>query len=366
MIQVSKDIIDINQRFQKIYNLDKVLNLLNNPQQNLPTISVVGTNGKGSTSFFISKGLLEKYNKVGLFTSPAFIYHNERIQINNKFISDEDLKHYIKITKKYVVEYKLTFFEIWTLIAILYFADNNVDIIVMEAGIGGVKDSTKLMSNQLLVVVSSISYDHIEVLGTSIEEIIFQKVNIAYKNVPLIISMDNLKYKDIIIKSLVNKNAIIWADSYEDKINYQKANKGLANKVLQHFKINYDLNNVQPPLGRFTQIEFKDIKIILDGAHNVDGINQLINSVNTKEWTVVYASIETKDYITILNTLKNNFEKVYITNFEYFKSWDINKINHNLKIKNIENFILTSKENLLICGSLYFVPLVYEFIIKQK
>lgn len=367
MIQIDKDIIDVQQRFQKEYNLKKVLELLNNPQNNLPTISVVGTNGKGSSSFYLSKGLLKKYKKVGLFTSPAFIYHNERIQINNEYISDSDLLLYIKLTKQYVKPHNLTFFEIWTLIAILYFADKCVDVVVMEAGIGGLKDSTYLMNNRLATLVTSISFDHTEILGNTIEEIIYQKVNIAKPNTKIFISNDNLIYKDIFENQTINQNEIIWGEILNDQIQYQQANKGLVKTVLKSFEIDDDqIFTLNPPLGRFTQLEYKNNKIILDGAHNVDGIHQLVNSVNNKNIKVIYGSIESKDYNQILEILKSNFENVYITNFDYFKSWNIDNINHKNKIYNLEDFIIKNNDDLLICGSLYFVPLAYQLINKLK
>ncbi|ASZ08821.1 dihydrofolate synthase [Mesoplasma chauliocola] len=368
MISVNSFLIPVQKRFQNEYNLSKVLDLLNNPEKQIPTINVVGTNGKGSTSFYVSNGLKEKYKKVGLFISPAFLYHNERIQINNKPISDEDLNLYIKKIDEYISSFNLTFFEIWTLIAILYFYDNKVDIAVIEAGIGGIKDSTNLFSNQLVTLLTSVSYDHTEILGETIEEIIYQKINIAKPKTTLIISDDNYKYKEIIESKLNKEISVLYSNKLEEEtIKYQKANKGLAKKALEFLGINnFKCLDLKPMVGRFTQINYRNRKIIIDGAHNLDGINSLINSIENKnEWTVLYGAIEGKEHRKILYSLDANFDSVNITNFDFHKSWEINNIDHINKIKDWKKFIEESENNLLICGSLYFIPQVYDYLTNK-
>ncbi|AVN64806.1 dihydrofolate synthase [Mesoplasma florum] len=368
MISVDKFLIPIQQRFQNEYNLDKVLKQLNNIEKKIPTINVVGTNGKGSTSFFLSNGLKTKYKKVGLFISPAFLYHNERIQINNEPISDADLKKYISKVEKFIKDYNLTFFEIWTLIAIMYFYDNKVDIAVIEAGIGGLKDSTNLFSNQVAAILTSVSFDHTEILGNKIEEIIDQKVGIVKENSTLYVSADNKEHFETIKNAIKVNASIIYSDKYEkEKIEYQKGNKGVVKNILQDLGIK-DLSclNLNSLTGRFTEIEFKEKKIIIDGAHNVDGVRALISSVsNKKEWTVLYGAIDGKEHQKILTMLDENFENVNITTFDFHKAWDIDLVNHINKVKNWKEFIDSSEKNIIICGSLYFIPLVYKYLLKK-
>jgi dihydrofolate synthase/folylpolyglutamate synthase len=112
MIRVDEEFLPIKNGFAKKYYLKELLKFLDQPQAKLPTINIVGTNGKGSTSFYLSKALKQKYQKVGLFISPAFLYQNERIQINNEFISDEKLFFYYDQIKPYLDQFPLTFFEI--------------------------------------------------------------------------------------------------------------------------------------------------------------------------------------------------------------------------------------------------------------
>jgi len=111
MISISQVIFPSLKREDKTPIFQEILDKLNNPEKKLPTINIVGTNGKGSTSFYISQGLKTKYKKVGLFISPAFLYHNERIQINNVPISDEELKLYIEKVSPFIQEYQMNFFE---------------------------------------------------------------------------------------------------------------------------------------------------------------------------------------------------------------------------------------------------------------
>ncbi|WBX36461.1 Mur ligase family protein [Mycoplasma capricolum] len=366
MISVDQELFPIIQRLNREVVFDKVLDELNHPEKFLKVINVVGTNGKGSTSFYLSKGLLKKYQKVGLFISPAFLYQNERIQINNTPISDNDLKSYLHKIDYLIKKYQLHFFEIWTLIMILYFKDQKVDIVVCEAGIGGIRDTTSFLTNQLFSLCSSISYDHMDMLGNSIDQIIYNKINIAKPNTKLFISHDNLKYKNIINKQITNKNVeLIYTDLYEDKIIYQKANKGLVKKVLEELDIfDLDIFELEPPLGRFTTLQTFPNQIIIDGAHNVDGIKKLIQSVKSlnKEFIVLYASITTKEYLKSLELLDKNFKEVYICEFDYIKSWSIEHINHKNKIKDWKNFLKNNSKNIIICGSLYFIPLVYTFL----
>lgn len=368
MISVDNYLIPIQQRFQNEYNLDKVLKLLNNIEKEIPVINVVGTNGKGSTSFFLSHGLKTKYQKVGLFISPAFLYHNERIQINNEPISDDDLRKYIARIHGYIKEYNLTFFEIWTLIAILYFYDNKVDIAVIEAGIGGIKDSTNLFLNQIAVLLTSVSFDHTEILGNSIEEIIYQKVNIIKDNSCLVVSKDNEQYKEIIINSMQKRSKIFFPDKYEtETIEYQKGNKGIVKFILEYLNIK-DLSclKLKSMTGRFTEINYNDKKIIIDGAHNFDGIKALINSVKNKDdWNILYGAIDGKEHDKILKILNENFKNVSITGFNFHKAWDIKNINYSNKVKNWKKFINTSDKNLIICGSLYFIPQVFVYLTKK-
>lgn len=368
MIKVNDEFIPIQKRFSNQYNLKKVLDHLGNPEQKIPTINIVGTNGKGSVSFYLSKGLMKKYNKVGLFISPAFLYQNERIQINNQLISDDDLHQYLTKITPLIDNYHLTFFEIWTLIMILYFADQKVDIAVIEAGIGGIKDPTNLMCNQLLTLLTSVSLDHVEVLGNSIDKILEQKVGIAKPNTTLISSFDNIDKFDQIVE-LAPKVKIIQAQKIADVVEYQQSNKGLVKAAFQFFGIENDsVFNLNPPLGRFTILN-KNPYFIIDGAHNQNGIEKLIKSIKKLEqkFIILFASSAEKDYQANLQLLNQNFDNVYVADFVHEKAWDFSLINNQNKVRDWQTFLINhKKENIIVCGSLYFIPQVYEWYLLQN
>ncbi|KAF5295801.1 hypothetical protein FQA39_LY12974 [Lamprigera yunnana] len=185
---------------------------------------------------------------------------------------------------------------------------------------GGIMDTTSLFNNQVLVGLTSVSYDHMEILGNTINEIIYQKVNILKENSTLIISNRNQEYLSEIKKQLLVSNyELIVANKYEDAfVEYQKDNMGLAKEILKYLDIVDDsIFTLSPPNGRFTRFQMDGYEVIVDGAHNVD---------------VLYASINTKDYLTNLKLLKENFNEVYITEFDNLKSWKLSNVDHDLKV----------------------------------
>lgn len=361
--------------FQKKYNLAKLLTEKYADAQNkIKVINVVGTNGKGSVSNYLHRQLMLNYKRVGLFTSPAFLKHNERIKINNKMINDNDLKRIIKEIKGEIKTYQLTFFEIWVLICIKYFLEQKIDIAIIEAGIGGCLDATNVFNNQLAVLLTSIDYEHTEVLGNSLDSIIQNKVGIAKSNCKLFISASCKKYFNLIAKYHDLDN-IITSEICPQAINYyQEFNVGLVIKFLKvfKFKINYELFKVNPILGRFTQLS-KNPYFIIDGAHNPEGIRacihtfEMLHNLNRNEVLVLYASSQKKYYMQNLTLLKEHFgNDLYITEFQHPMSWDINNIKMQNKIKNWKKLLLQNKtKNILVCGSLYFIPLVYQFYLER-
>lgn len=362
MISVEENFISSNLIFKKEYNLKKLLKEIGNPQNNFKVINVVGTNGKGSTSNFILEGLKTKFIKVGLFISPAFINQNERIQINNEMISDDDLKRLLEENKELIKKFELSFFEIWTLLAILYFNEKKIEIAVIEAGIGGLKDSTSVFENQLAVCVTSLGMDHQEVLGFTIKEIVYQKIAIAKKDVKIFISADNKKYRKYINK--VNENEKVFAKRLKDSIYFQSFNKGLAKEVLNYLGITFDaFSNI--PLGRFSILKTKPL-FILDGCHNLNGAWKIAKQIkNIKDLIILFGSSEGKDQLKMLKAFKKTKKQIYLTEFEHSKSWKIDKAKFPRYdiVENWKDFLNKNKDkNILVCGSLYFIPLVYQWL----
>ncbi|ASP27833.1 folylpolyglutamate synthase [Spiroplasma corruscae] len=365
MIRVDESFIETKILFRKKYNLKKLLEDVGNPQNNIKVINVVGTNGKGSTSKFIYDGLRTKYQNVGLFISPAFIYQNERVQANGQYIDDESLKKIYEDNKKTFLEYELTFFEIWTFIAIVYFNAKGVEYAVIEAGIGGKLDCTNLFNNQVAVCLTSISFDHTELLGNTIEEIIDHKINITKLNNPVFISNDNIKYKKIINK--YTSLNIVYTKKAKSNISYQKANVGLAKKVLDYLGIK--VSTFIPPIGRFTILREKPL-LLIDGCHNIDGLMKFTKDAKKyKNFKLVYASSKDKDYLTSLNFLRKKFKNIYITEFNHQKSWIVpNELKGKYTfIDNWQSFLDKNiYNNIVVCGSLYFIPQVLEWYRSNK
>jgi len=164
--------------------IHKVLNILNHPEKNLPTIHITGTNGKGSTAAYIAKILEFAGYKVGLYTSPHLIDIRERIQINGHSIP---VKSFFRIAMGLLdieksLGDKLTYFEFLTALAFKYFSEEKIDFLVLEVGLGGRLDATNVIEKPLVSVITNIGYEHIQYLGKSLQSIALEKAGIIKKN----------------------------------------------------------------------------------------------------------------------------------------------------------------------------------------
>lgn len=182
-------------RFGMVLGLDRMeelLHRLGNPQDDLKVIHVAGTNGKGSVSKYLEEGLSACGYKMGLYTSPYIETFNERIRYDGADISDEDLEYYgqkvVSAAEAMVADGldSPTEFEVVTAIAFLYFADRQADITILEVGLGGIGDSTNVVKSPLASVITSISYDHMAQLGSSLAEIAVNKAGIIKTGCPVI------------------------------------------------------------------------------------------------------------------------------------------------------------------------------------
>ena len=164
------------------------MNKYNYFEKEMNFIHIAGTNGKGSCTEMISNILIKQGYKVGKFLSPHLIKYNERISINGKDISDRELIKLIEELEPLINEYNrvnkidVTLFELETIMSLLYFYRNKVDFVVLETGLGGLYDCTNIITKPLVSIISSISYDHVNILGNSLEEIAIQKAGIIKKD----------------------------------------------------------------------------------------------------------------------------------------------------------------------------------------
>ena len=299
-------------------NITRLMNKLNNPQDSLNIIHVAGTNGKGSISAMIQSVLTKSGYSTGFFVSPYLERFTERIQIDNKEISKKDLAEITSVVKNAVEEIleegfnHPTEFEIVTAIGFLYFFRKKVDFLILEVGLGGRYDATNVIEKSLLSIITSISLEHTEYLGDTVEKIAFEKAGIIKKNNDVVI----YPQAENIIEVIKNQAKIKKANTYIPKDNNLKVKKSgklfyeseeffikdftfkfygkhqlknllVAIKALEILKIkNFKISNksIKNGLeaatmpGRFELIEQKPY-IIIDVAHNKDGIDAFTETI---------------------------------------------------------------------------------------
>lgn len=192
---------------QSVKKMRIIMEKLGNPQDNLKYIHVTGTNGKGSVIEMLNSIFIKSNLKVGKFISPHLVCYHERISINGQYIKDEEMQEVFEeiqpIIEKENIE--INFFEFFTLIAILYFCKQKVDIVLMEVGFGGLYDSTNII-NPMISVINSIGYDHMKILGNTLEEIAKQKAGIIKENSETVYMEQETNINHIIEKTCKEKH----------------------------------------------------------------------------------------------------------------------------------------------------------------
>lgn len=206
-------------RFGSVLGMERInmlLDILGNPHKELKVIHVAGTNGKGSVCKFLEKGLASCGYRIGLYISPFIRKFNERICFDGSSISDEDLEKYtdivIKAAEQMVAEGhdSPTEFEVVTAIALLYFRDKEADIVILEVGLGGRGDSTNVIEKPMICAISSISYDHMDRLGNTIEEIAAEKAGIIKPGVPVVSNVKDHEAAKVIARTAYERGSRLY------------------------------------------------------------------------------------------------------------------------------------------------------------
>lgn len=412
MIRTIKDIenyLDTRNKYGIQPGLERVealLERLDNPEKKLEIIHVAGTNGKGSTVHFIEDVLIRSNYKVGVFTSPSFTGLKGYFLINQKEIFDEKLIELFNIILPIVEELDKksihpTSFEIITALTFLYFVDKT-DIVIVEAGMGGRGDTTNVV-NSLLSVITSISIDHTNFLGNTIEQIAFEKAGII-KNEQTVIIGDldksalavvekeaELKKSKIIKYSEdfnSNENLYIDEDVHFDFNNafigqYQKHNISVAIKVLLELKkFGYKIKNknIQDAikqfklLGRFEKV-CEDPTIVLDSAHNLAGIQALKESISSyfenKRVNILFAAFKDKDVASMIDQLLTTNHTLYVTTFNHDRALELQEYKaFNIKDSHmvvdwkqyLKELMKKEEEIFLITGSMHFIMKVHNYL----
>lgn len=393
--------------------LDRTLALLEklgNPHKNLKCIHIAGTNGKGTVSSLFASYYQELNLKVGLYTSPHIVDFNERIRINGSKIPDEYLIDKYKFLLDEINTIDATFFEITTCIAFAYFADNNCDICVIETGMGGRFDSTNVIT-PIMSLITSISYDHKEYLGDTIEQICSEKAGIVKENIPVFIGnvSKELHYiieneaskKNSVVLKLSEQNEIIkkldernFIAKYETELNVFESNLlGLHNHLNLNLVANIltkllvykddiflravqNLNHNTGYFGRMSIVKSKPY-LILDTSHNQEALEYLVKLIINNfdgKFNVIFTSMKDKDAATKLSFLREITNKLILTKSSNTRNEDLNILKNiaiSQKFNQIESYDnlseclkneLNSDEDTLIVGSFFLISDVMKHL----
>lgn len=298
-------------------------NYLNNPQNLFKSIHIAGTNGKGSVSHMLASVFQESGFKVGLYTSPHLKDFRERIKINGKMISEEYVIDFVEKHKLFFEKHSLSFFEMTVGLAFNYFSNQNVDVAIVEVGMGGRLDSTNIITPQLSII-TNIGLDHTAFLGNTLQEIAREKAGIIKPKVPVIIG-ENQSETTPIFKEIAAKNnsEISFAEDFrfqnfetDLKGNYQKKNLQTvlaAIKVLRDKQL-YAIDNQELESGLLNVVSNTGLmgrwqvlrerpKVICDTAHNKEGLSYVLEQLSKesfKKLHIVLGFVADKDVESVL------------------------------------------------------------------
>lgn len=405
---------------QKLEAIKRVLDKIENPQDKIKVIHVAGTNGKGSTSNFISSSISKK-KRCGLFTSPYMFTITDSIKINGEEISEEDFIDILEYLFPIIEEvdktgHCVTYFEILTVVMFKYFYDKNVDVAVVEVGLGGTWDSTNIIKSPLASVIVTISMDHINVLGNTIEEIAENKAGIIKQNKPVFVYPQEENIYNVFEKYANLKNSKIFTYKKEEiKVHalrekenefsfrnyefvksklvgvHQLYNASLALMVLDYLKDDLDLTKEDIKRGIYDSINVgrlqfvsEDPRILFDGSHNSESIDVLTKSLKAfkyKKLIVGFSVLKDKDYDYVIDEISSIADEIVVTTIENpTRAFKLDELVNEVKKRN-NNVIgiedrteayeytkkIAEKEDLVLwCGSLYLLRDLLVHISKQS
>jgi len=311
------------------FKLDKTiswLNYLGNPQNKFKTIHIGGTNGKGSCSHMITSILMEEGYRVGLYTSPHLVDFRERIRTNEGMCSKEFVMTFIEAHKEYILMQQLSFFELTVGMAFSYFAEHNLDLAVIEVGMGGRLDSTNVIT-PILSIITTIGLDHQAFLGDTLEKIAHEKAGIIKHKIPVVIGQSQEETKAVFQNKAQQESApIYWASDKPSALtsdlkgNYQVFNINTvvtAISVLnEHGDLAISSKAVQDGLlsvvsntGIQGRWQWLKPNVVCDTAHNKDGLELVLKQLSQAEYNnlhLVFGMVKDKNPDDILALLPKN------------------------------------------------------------
>lgn len=370
-------------------NIEKLDDVLQAPSRSFDSIHIAGTNGKGSVTTKIATTLEHHGYRVGLFTSPHLSCFRERIQINGRLISEKEVCQYLEHIFKLVDQYSIpaTFFEITTLMAFCYFAQEKVDYAVIETGLGGRLDATNIIK-PILSVITSISLDHSEILGNTIEEIAREKAGIIKEHIPVVIGPH--VPKEIVRRAAAEKQSPL----YEVEVlphNFMEENQAIAMKALEVLQVPINEGISAKPLCRFEMVNraqlnsFEKIPpaIILDVGHNPDGLRRLFQDIKAQfpknHIRVLFALSKNKDIVSCLQEIKKHASAFHLMEADNGRSVYVETLQSKLiemgvplsrvLLTDVKDAVIRaadSNEVLLICGSFFIMSSVRKALGFQE
>ena len=391
--------------------MQHAVGLLGNPEKSYPIIHVTGTNGKGSTIAFMRELFMSHGKKVGTFTSPHIVSIHDRICLNGQPISDADfirLADQVKEMEQILLKThdQLSFFELLTLIALLYFREQEVDLVLLEVGIGGVLDTTNVVTGEI-AVITSIGLDHQETLGDNLASIAEQKAGIFKAGRKAVIAKLSSEAQLVCQKTAENKDVELYQAGHDfSMLNgnfsssllnlsqlkiglegaYQQENAALAIETFLLFMAErneeIDECSLRKALeqthwaGRLERIR---PQIYLDGAHNLPALTRLVEFVREKKQEgyqpqILFGALKRKDYQGMLDYLSEQLPQVQVkvTGFDYQGSLDETDVTGYDIVPSYREFISDFEERadaqdlLFVTGSLYFISEVRSYLLDSQ
>jgi len=392
--------------------ITKVLTYLDNPQDKIKSVLIAGTNGKGSVASILSNILIFNNYKTGLYTSPHLVSVTERIKINASDISGNnfDIALGTVFDACETTGVKLSYFEIVTAAAFVYFENNKIDIAILEVGMGGRWDATNVV-NPLISAITNISFDHQKHLGDTLELIASEKAEIIKEKVPVVSGVTGNVQKVLVEKVQSKNTEIYFIDKHfkfdvneNNSFNYygiDKELKNLSTNLIGKHQImnsslalaaaelldtnnefNIDFKNIQNALksveyeGRF-EILSSNPYLILDAAHNTASVKTVVNTIDelkvNKKFTFLVSMLKDKNHEEYLSLISGNAEKIVITKIPNERGaeskylYDISKkYLDNVEIvedyKEAFEYVKTLNTHVCITGSIYLIGLIKEYI----
>ena len=407
-------------QYKRKYGLErmkKLMEVLGNPQDDYPIIHVTGTNGKGSTIAMLSSLLVHHGQEVGAFVSPHLIDYTDRFLINGNVMSEEDFEIVGNLVRQaeatLIDEYEpLSFFEIMTAMAFVYFSKKKVAVALLEVGIGGLLDTTNIVTS-IISVITSIGLDHEEMLGNTLEEIAIQKTGIFKPHQAVVLG--NLPIESLQVAKIVgqayncqlhrfnqefkiehSEGEIVFKNAYDVfhipylnlKGDYQVENAAVALESFLLFgkliRIPIDKSAIQDSFqtviwpGRM-EVVHQNPKVILDGAHNVHALKRFVETVKQHgedgvQQTILFSALKRKQYKEMVDYLRKELPEVrlVVTTFDFVGAIEKTDYPHD-EIEFVDDasqFIQeylnhsSEQEILWVTGSLYFISFMRKIFVK--